>query len=64
MQLFLNNMHVKTNCKHFKWKKTLFVSMNKINQDTLYKQDCDLNKLNKFLNCPENCESFENNDYR
>lgn len=51
-------MHVKTNCKHFTWKKSLFINMNKINQNILRESHCNLNKLERF-NCPKDCKSFE-----
>ena len=52
-------MHVKTNCKHFTWKKSLLIDMNKINQNILREPCCDLNKLIRFLNCPDDCKWFE-----
>jgi len=52
-------MRVKTNCKHFKWKKIELISMNKINQNMLIEPYCNLDKLTKFLSCPEKCEWFE-----
>ena len=51
-------MHVKTNCKHFTWKKSLLIDMNKINQNILRGSHCDLNKLSK-RSCPDDCEWFE-----
>ena len=52
-------MHVKTNCKHFTWKKLLLIDMNKINQNMLKQPHCDLDKLSKFLSCPKDCQWFE-----
>ncbi|MDH7517652.1 MAG: hypothetical protein QHH19_04850 [Candidatus Thermoplasmatota archaeon] len=52
-------MHVKINCKHFTWEKSLFVDMNKINQNILREPHCDLDKLTSFLNCPQDCKWFE-----
>ncbi len=52
-------MQVKTNCKHFTWKKSLLINMNKINQNILREPHCNLNKLRK-LNCPKDCKWFEN----
>ena len=52
-------MHVKTNCKYFKWKKRLLVSMNKINQNLLKEPNCEQGKLTKFLSCPKDCAWFE-----
>jgi len=51
-------MHVKTSCKHFTWKKSLLIDMNKINQNILREPHCDLNKLTKLLNCPKDCEYY------
>ena len=53
-------MHVKTNCKHFTWTKSLLIDMNKINQNILREPCCDLNKLIRLLNCPDDCKWFEN----
>jgi len=53
-------MRVKTNCKHFSWKRELFIgSMNKVDQYFLLKPECDIGKLTKSGNCPENCDGFE-----
>ena len=52
-------MHVKTNCKYFKWKKTQFINGVKINKNVLMEPDCELDKLNLFLSCPEDCELFK-----
>lgn len=52
-------MHVKTNCKHFTWKKLLLIDMNTINQNMLKEPYCDLDKLSKFLSCPKDCQWFE-----
>jgi len=52
-------MHVKTNCKHFTWKKIQLIDMNRINQNILTQPHCNLDKLNKLLSCPEDCKSFE-----
>ncbi|MFO7678301.1 MAG: hypothetical protein R6V50_07975 [Thermoplasmatota archaeon] len=51
-------MHVKTNCKHFTWKKSMLVDMNKINQNIIREPRCNLNLLIK-LNCPKDCKSYE-----
>ena len=53
-------MHVKTNCKHFTWQKLQLIDMNKINQNILRQPYCDLGKLTRFINCPEDCKWFEN----
>lgn len=52
-------MHVKTNCKHFTWKKLLLIDMNKINQNMLKQPHCDLGKISRFLSCPKDCQWFE-----
>ena len=52
-------MHVKKNCKNFSWEYNLLVSENKINQNKLKLPNCKINKLNKFLSCPDNCKWFE-----
>ncbi len=51
-------MHVKTNCKHFTWKKSLLIDMNRINQNILREPHCDLNKLSKH-SCPDDCKWCE-----
>ena len=52
-------MHVKTNCKHFEWKKSLLVNGIKMDKNILMEPHCHLNKLNKLLNCPKDCKWFE-----
>jgi len=52
-------MHVKANCKHFTWKKSLIIDMNKINQNILRQPFCDLGKINRYLSCPKNCKWYE-----
>ena len=51
-------MHVKTNCKHFTWKKSLLIEKNKINQNVLREPHCNLNKPSRF-NCLKDCKWFE-----
>jgi len=53
------HMHVKANCKHFTWKKSLIIDMNKINQNILRQPFCDLGKINRYLSCPKNCKWYE-----
>ena len=52
-------MHVKTNCKHFEWEKSLLVDGIKMDKNILMEPHCHLNNLDKHLNCPKNCEWFE-----
>lgn len=52
-------MHVKTNCIHFSWKKIELVNMNKIDQNKLWEPYCELNKLTRSLNCPDNCKGYD-----
>ena len=52
-------MHVKTNCKHFECKKSLLVDGIKTDMDILMEPHCYFNKLDKLINCPEDCEWFE-----
>jgi hypothetical protein len=52
-------MHVKTDCKHFSWKTSLFVDMNKIDQHTLREPWCEIKKLTRLLSCPDDCPWFE-----
>ena len=50
---------LKTTCKHFSWKTRQLVNMNKINQNLLREPQCEVNKLTKYLSCPENCSWYE-----
>ena len=52
-------MHVKINCKHFQWKKSLLVNGIKMDKNILIEPHCNYNKINKLQNCPKNCEWFE-----
>ena len=52
-------MHVKTNCKYFKWKKSLLINGIKIDKNILMEPKCNLNKLEKTINCPDDCKWFE-----
>ena len=52
-------MHVKAKCKHFTWKKSQFIDMDKVDQNILIEPNCDIDKLTRLLNCPENCRWFE-----
>jgi len=52
-------MHVKTDCKHFTWKKLQLIDMKKINQNILREPYCDLNKLTRSLSCPKDCKLFK-----
>jgi hypothetical protein len=52
-------MHVKTDCKHFSWKTSLFVDMNKVDQHTLREPFCEIKKLTRLLSCPDDCPWFE-----
>jgi hypothetical protein len=55
-------MHVKTNCKNFKWKKSFLVDGIKMDKNILMKPHCYFNKFDKFLNCPNDCEFLEEED--
>ena len=52
-------MKINTKCTHFSWKNILIVNMNKIDQNIMKQPDCELQKLTKRRNCPDNCPWFE-----
>lgn len=52
-------MHVKTTCKHFKWKKREIIDFNNIDQHEYNKPYCNLDNLDFFHNCPKDCPDYK-----